>query len=454
MSAIEVNLTLRWGPVTSLARKAPVPVLIFAVAFLGYYLSNSRPLDWYNFLADAILRGDLHHVREPLDWYKHYVYLAVAITQGTLDVASVGIPDFYQDVWVAADGTTKYLPYGPAPAMLLLPFVAIWGSSFSEAYFSMALGAINVVLVWHLLGLLNVSRTTKLLVVPFFAFGTVHFYAATTGTLWYYNHVAAVFFLLLSIIFLLRRTSPVVPAFFLALAFLSRQSTILATPFFLYWMIRQQHPTIFSREALFSRESLMQAGLFVGTLLPFVLFSLWYNDIRFGSPFETGLGQLYDRYGPGASFYFSQFPEATRFDMFDVRNIPLHLYTIFLMPPDLHPGQWGLPIPQPSPYGMSVLLTSPAFIYAAFVKRDDPLKLGSWLAIGLISIPLIIYFNQGWVQFGYRFLLDFVPFLLILTALGFEDNQSPASLRIKVLLVALAIVAGFWGRYWGTELTW
>jgi len=428
MSAIEVKLTTRWAPLASLARTAGVPVLIFAIAFLGYYLSNS----------------------EPLDWYKHYVYLAVAITQGTLDVASVGIPDFYHDLVV--DGTSKYLPHQPAPAVLLVPFVAIWGSSFSEVYFSMALGAINVVLVWYLLCLLNVSRTTKLLLVPFFAFGTAHFYAATTGTLWFYNHVAAVFFLLLSIIFLLRRTSPVLPALFLALAFLSRQSTILATPVFLYWMVRQRHPSILSRQALFNRESLTQMGLFLGTLLPFVLFTLWYNDVRFGSPFDTGLEELYDGYGGiPYSFYLSQFPDAIRFDMLDVRNIPLHLYTIFLMPPEFHPD-WS--ILRPSPYGMSVLLTSPAFIYAAFVKRDDPLKLGSWMAIFLVSIPAVTYYCQGWVQFGYRYLLDFAPFLLILTALGFEDNQSPTSTRIKVLLVAVAIVAGFWGRYWATELGW
>src|SRR4030067_855415 len=210
VSAIEVNLPVRWPPVGSLARRAGVPALIFAIAFLGYYLSNSRPLDWYNFLADALLRGDLHHVREPLDWYTHYVYLAVAITQGTLDVASVGIPDSYHDLVV--DGSTKYLPYQPAPAVLLVPFVAIWGSSFS-----------------------------------------------------------AVFFLLLAIIFLLRRPSPVVPAFFLALAFLSRQTTILSTPFFIYWMIRQRHESILSREALFSRESLTQAGRFLGTPLRVVL---------------------------------------------------------------------------------------------------------------------------------------------------------------------------------------
>ena len=31
-----------------------------------------------------------------------------------------------------------------------------------------------------------------------------------------------------------------------------------------------------------------------------------------------------------------------------------------------------------------------------------------------------MHFSQGWVQFGYRFSNDFVPFALLLVALGFE----------------------------------
>jgi hypothetical protein len=58
------------------------------------------------------------------------------------------------------------------------------------------------------------------------------------------------------------------------------------------------------------------------------------------------------------------------------------------------------------------------------------------------------------VQFGYRFALDFLPFLLILTAIGFEDNRSAGSMRMKILLVGIAILAGFWGRYWANELGW
>ena len=189
--------------------------------------------------------------------------------------------------------------------------------------------------------------------------------------------------------------------------------------------------------------------------MPFVGLSLGYNTIRFGDPFDTGLDEVYNGYGGiQYSFYLKEFPDATRFGMLDVRNIPLHLYTIFLMPPEFHPGRWGLPIPQPSPYGMSLLLASPAFIYAAFVKGNHALRLGSWLAIGLVSIPTLLYYSQGWVQFGYRYMLDYMPFLLMLTALGFEHNQSRRSTIIKVLLVAIAVVAGLWGRYWGTQLGW
>jgi hypothetical protein len=453
MSEIEVNLTLRWGPVTSLARKAAIPVFIFVATFLAYYLSGFLSDGLLGFLSDGKpvpwCGGDRV---SPGCWYQHHIYLADAILNGSLDVATTEIPDWYQDVVVV--GESKYLPFPPGPALLLVPFVAIWGTGFSQVYFSMALGAANVVLFWYLLGLLNISRTTKLLLVPFFALGTAHFYSATTGTVWFYNHVAAVFFLFLALIFLFKRASPIVPAVFLGFAYLCREPTILAAPFFLYWMVRQRHPSILSKEALLSGQTLREAALFGGTLVPFVAFFFWYNIARFDGPLDTGYDVIRNGYvgmGLQYSFYLNQFPEGPHFNLFDVRNIPLHLYTIFLMPPEFFPD-WS--VFRPSWYGMSVLLTSPAFIFAALVKRNDVLKLASWLAIALVSVPLLLHWTQGWVQFGYRFALDFMPFLLILTAFGFDDNASPTGRRIQVLLVAVAILAGFWGRYWANELGW
>lgn len=436
--------------VASLARRLAVPLLIFGLVFVGYYV-----LQGY---LNSLPGGELSYT-EPLDWYKHHVFLTDAILHGSLDVGASGIPDFYQDTIIVGDN--EYIPFPPAPAVLLLPFVAIWGTDLSQVYFSMALGAMNVVLFWYLLGLLNLSRTTKLLMVPFFAFGTVLFYSATTGTVWYYAHLSAVFFLFLAIIFLLRRAPLVVPAIFLGLAFLSREATILAAPFFAYWIVRQRHESIFSKKALLDKQSLFQMGLFAAALVPFVAFTFWYNVERFGDPLDNGFDNLYASYTSGnlITFYRSPlyglfgdtFRDLPIFNILDIRNIPLHLYTIFLMPPDFHPD-WS--VFRPSPYGMSVLLTSPAFIFAVFVKRKDVLKTGSWLAIGFVSIPLLLFFAQGWVQFGYRFLLDFAPFLLILTAFGFEDNRSPTTTKLMIFLVAFSIVANVWGRYWGTELGW
>jgi len=455
VSAIELTVKETPAWVAGLVRSTTVPAVIFAAALLGYVFSDYGRLPGP--LGDLPVIGRLEP--QPVDWcsgeeirphcwYQHHIYLAQAILNGDLDVTSTDIPDFYQDVVPA--GTDRYLPFPVGPALLLLPFVAIWGTGFSEVYFSIVLGALNVVLFWYLLSVLNVSRTTKWLLVPFFAFGTPHFYSATTGTVWFYNHVVAMSFALLALILLFKRVSPVAPAVLLGFAFLAREPVILAAPFFLYWLIAQRHASVFTKDALLDKRTIYDFGLISAGLLPFVILWFAYNIVRFDGPFETGYETVYRGYGGiPYSFYLKDFPGAARFGLFDVRNIPLHLYTMFLMPPQFVPG-WS--VFQPSPYGMSILLTSPAFVYAFFLKGRNVLRTGLWLTIGLISVPLLFHWTQGWVQFGYRFMLDFAPFLLILTAWGFDDN--PNTRRLQVLLVGLSIVAGFWGRYWANQFAW
>lgn len=431
MSSIELIVKEKLTWVRPLGEMFVLPG-IFLFAFLGYYLSNYSPNDWY----------------------QHNKYLAEALLHGTFDVSRTGVPEFYHDL--IAEGSAKYVSFPPAPSLLLMPFVAIWGIDFSQIYFSMILGAVDVVLFWYLMGLLNITRTTKLLMTPFFAFGTVLFFTATTGTAWHYVHVASVFYALLAIIFLLRRSSPLLPGIFLGLAFLSREPTIMAAPFFGYWIVRQRHDPFFSlegiRAVLRDRKTLYQFGLFCAGLLPFIAFFFWYNNYRFGSPLDTGYDVLYNNYqGISYNLRRAQAPDAEQFNMFDLRNIPISLHTLFLMPPDFFSG-WSLF--RPSPYGLSVLFTSPAFVYAFLVKGKSVLKPACWLAIIFVSAPLLLHYSQGWVQFGYRFLLDFAPYLLILTALGFDAHTSMAARRWQFGLVLFSVAVGFWGRHWATELGW
>jgi hypothetical protein len=376
---------------------------------------------------------------------KHHVYLAQAMLHGSFDVAKAGMPADYIDTVTV--GTSRYIPFPPGPAVLLLPFVAIWGTSFSESQFAAALGAVNVVLFWQILIALGISRRAKILLVPFFAFGTVEFYCATEGAVWQYNHVAAVFFMLVAVLLLLRKAPLALTAFVFGFAVISRSPTLFAAPFFLHY-VYYQHNERLSVAGLTDRAWLKDVAAFCAGLAPFGVVMLGYDYARFHNLFTSGYQAVYEEYIHGDqkyNYYRALFPDATPLKLFDVRAIPWHLYTLLLMPPRFV-GDWS--VFRPSPYGMSVLLTSPAFVYALMVKRKTPLKAACWIAIALVSALLFSHYSQGWVQFGYRFLLDFAPFLLILTALGFDDNDSPTHRRVQFDLVAISIVVCFWGNFW------
>lgn len=424
------------------------PALIFLVALAGYRVAQSS-----------------------VEFYQHQIYLAEAMLHGSFDVKAAGIPEYYSDTVTVGDA--KYLPYGPAPAILLMPGVALQGTSFSEMDFTIFLGAVNAVLFWYILGQVRVSAFARWLGVIFFTFGTVHFYAATEGTLWFYNHIAAVFFLQIAILLFLKRTPLFLPAIFLGLAWFSRGPTLVAAPFFVYGIIHR-HDENFSLKSLieldfykryFTSKAFGDTLVFGAGLVPFAIFTLWYNEVRFGDPFDSGFQRVYETYtnsGQVYSFYLNpNYPpdppwgkhlNAGPFGLFDIRNVPLHIYTLFMMPPDYYPD---LSIVRPSPYGLSIFLTSPAFIFAFFVKRKTWLIPACWLAVGLITIPLFLHYAQGWVQYGYRFLLDFMPFLAILTVMGFDENRkSRFGLIAMIVLVAVSLASNSWGRYWGNEGGW
>src|SRR5450756_1110200 len=71
--------------------------------------------------------------------------------------------------------------------------------------------------------------------------------------------------------------------------------------------------------------------------------------------------------------------------------------------------------------GLAIWFTTPAFIFAFKSKLKDPVTWWSWLAI--ISIALVIFTKglSGW-GFGYRYAMDFYPFLFILTVRGMGTN--------------------------------
>jgi hypothetical protein len=145
-------------------------------------------------------------------YYNHFVWQALAFLNGqtTIDwpVDMGGFPlgnDWMQDIYplreLTGDPSTTgaLLPFPPLPAIVLMPFVAVWGALTDIRAVSVLIGAIVVGLAWWALGRMAVSRRIRLATTVFFAFGTVFWYAAQLGTTWFFAHVVAVGFLVLAV---------------------------------------------------------------------------------------------------------------------------------------------------------------------------------------------------------------------------------------------------------------
>ena len=117
------------------------------------------------------------------------------------------------------------------------------------------------------------------------------------------------------------------------------------------------------------------------------------------------------------------------------------------------------PLAVPRDTGMSVFLTSPAYLLAipvlGHVGRSRLIG-GAVAAVLLISLVNLMHFSQGWVQFGYRFSLDAVPFALIVVALGAEHvigrwRRGPA---VAAGLLVASVAINLWGVAWSRLLGW
>jgi hypothetical protein len=117
------------------------------------------------------------------------------------------------------------------------------------------------------------------------------------------------------------------------------------------------------------------------------------------------------------------------------------------------------PLAVPRDTGMSVLLTSPAYLLAipvlGLIGRNR-LVAGAVLAVVAIATVNVLHFSQGWVQFGYRFSNDAAPFALVLVALGFErlGVRRRWGMLLAMGLVVASLSINLWGVIWSRSLGW
>jgi hypothetical protein len=413
--------------------------------------------------------------------YNHFAWQALAWLDGQATipypVAGPGGNDYFNDVVpiLGSGGVATgrgLIPFPPLPAVVLLPFVAVWGLAVDQTFLAIVIGALDVALAFWLLGRLPVRPAVRTLLTIFVGSGAALWYAASLGSTWYVAHVVAVGLALAAVGVALdadareaerRPGTPrpwldgrqVAAGLLLGLAATSRLTIIFGLPFLM----------LVGAGGTWWRRALA-AG--IGAAIPVVVLGV-YTLAATGEPFNPVYEALY-------RYEILAYPELGyngSWALQDLRYIPGNLGLMLLGPPQILPPcdpgavreAWsasGCSWVVPDQRGMSFVLASPAYLLAlpALALLRDRRVAGAFLATLAIATVNLAHFSQGWVQFGYRFSLDFAPFLLVAVALGTErflgplDTPRPARLAVAAGLVAVSVAIQAWGIAWARTLGW
>lgn len=389
-----------------------------------------------------------HDRRANLDYF---VPLAEALLHGRLWLTEG--PSWLNEL-VPIDGR-YYVVYPPGPLTFIFPVVALVGM-VDQARVSIALGAVNVGLAWWVGRGMGLGRTLSTVFALTFGFGTIAWYSAQAGSSWHIAHVGALSFTLVALLAMQRRTSPLWVGLAGGLAGLARLPTFGLLPVLLAWVLlgdgdpgpsvrrgpMVEPRTVFQslRSAVLDRHRRRAlALLLVGFGIPAAIY-LGYNWARFGSPLQTGYELI-----PGL-LQEAQY----RHGFFSVVNVPRNLYAMLLKTPmEVN----GFPWIQPTRLGgMSILFTTPFVLWSIKARWPDWFNIGAWLSIAIILVPILTHADPGGVQFGYRYSLDILPLLLILSWRGALDGGERQGLSLEAwLALAMGWLVNLWGMgatYW------
>ncbi len=257
--------------------------------------------------------------------------------------------------------------------------------------------------------------------------GNIIWYLSATGSSWYLGQISSAFFLSFALYESLNKKRPILVGILLGAAYLSRVHTIISLPVFLYLLYDKNWFKTFFKIGL--------------GLLPFVLFDFAYNFIRFGTIFDEAYFILPKILNEQDRPWFIHGVANTSY-------IPNGLIAAFWSFPRIldHP-----PFIQPSWYSLAIWITTPAFIFAFFSPIRERLTQFLWLAVISIFTIVLMHGGTGWAQFGYRFAVDFYPFLLLLTIKGVGRTGIKP---IHWILLLASVLVNAWGVVWINKFGW
>lgn len=346
------------------------------------------------------------------------------------------------------DGEHWYVSFPPFPGLVVLPAVAAARAldrQVLDALYWAIIAGLAPACVYLLLRRLRALRRSErtagedLILTILFGLGTVFYFVAVQGEVWFAAQVVSCTLLPLYLLASLEGRHPLWAGLALGALFLTRPTTM---PFGLFFVAEAlealRRPGALPDARLVGplgrlaaavaetprRQLLVRLTLFGLPVLLVGLAAMWMNDQRFHDPFEFGHSYLLIAWRDRIETY----------GLFDYHYVSRNV-AVFL---------GGLPWISRHGYvtigghGLAIWITTPALALVLWPRRklDAGMKVLA-LATLLVCLWNLAYQNSGWLQFGYRFSLDYTAPLIVLLAVGGRPVKSPGFLAALVFAVAV-----------------
>jgi len=313
------------------------------------------------------------------------------------------------------------------PAIIAIPFRLLFKEKFEQQYLAHLLGAgiagLTILISWKIKKDIKIAIWSSILI----GLGSIVWFLSSVGSSWYLGQVSAAFFLTAAIYESLNRKRVMFMGVLFGSAILSRIHLIFAFPFFL---------------SVLSGKNWFRNFLFFGFgTLPFLLFNFFYNYIRFGTIFDQAYFILPKLLSEENRPWFIH-------GVVNPVYIPNNIRVLFWSFPKILKY---FPYIQPSWAGLAIWITTPAFVYAFWAKSKEKMNFFAWLSIITILFIVSSHGGTGWSQFGYRFAVDFYPFLIFLTIKGVSQTGLKWH---HWLLLFISVIVNLWGVLWINKFGW
>ena len=301
--------------------------------------------------------------------------------------------------------TTTYVSFPPFPSVLLLPQVLIHGKIANDVALTVFFAALVLPFLFALLrrlaaaGLSTHSQGDDLWLVAAMAFGSVFFFAAVQGRVWYTAHVVGVFLAICFVLCSIEARRPLLAGLLLGMATMTRVPMAFMFPLFAFeaWRVCGGRAGM--------RDFLRRCAVFSAPVVAIAIVAMIYNYVRFAQVGEFGHSFLEIR----------QQAQIEAHGMFSHDFLGRNLAVAFALLPDF---STAAPYVTVSKHGVAMWFTTPLLFFLLWPRVKNALHRPLWITVALIAVPSLLYHNSGWVQFGYRFSLDYMVLLILLIAVG------------------------------------